>query len=396
MTYLNLSASKLADFCGSVPCQLPALEELVLDDNHLASLPDSISLLSNLRTLSVVNNHLGSLPKNIHKAQSLEFLDLHNNNIKALPAELWWCKSLVSVNVSSNLLECFPLPPVGEPDEDDAAAAQPDVLSAASTTPQPEIVDRRSIPIVARAIDASHKPSSSFSSSLSTSSPIAAIRRPLSLSLQNLYLGDNSLADDIFVPLTQLPELRVLNLCHNDIFEIPSGALFNQTALVELHLSGNHLSSLPGEEIERLRSLKSLYVAGNRLQTLPAELGKLHKLTVLDVGNNSLKYNVANWPYDWNWNWNPELRYLNFSGNKRLEIKQPQNENLAALFSRSGSPPAVNGVPGAALSRGSPAPHASKHSRAGSVVTLKPQHTLERNLTDFSAMANLRVLGLID
>jgi adenylate cyclase len=42
-------------------------------------------------------------------------------------------------------------------------------------------------------------------------------------------------------------------------------------------------------------------VNGNKLQTLPAEIGKLRKLLVLDVGNNVLKYNISNWPYDWNW-----------------------------------------------------------------------------------------------
>jgi adenylate cyclase len=38
-----------------------------------------------------------------------------------------------------------------------------------------------------------------------------------------------------------------------------------------------------------------------QLQTLPAELGKIKKLFALDVGSNVLKYNIANWPYDWNW-----------------------------------------------------------------------------------------------
>lgn len=44
-----------------------------------------------------------------------------------------------------------------------------------------------------------------------------------------------------------------------------------------------------------------IYVNGNKLQTLPAELGKIKKLYALDVGSNVLKYNIANWPYDWNW-----------------------------------------------------------------------------------------------
>jgi len=37
------------------------------------------------------------------------------------------------------------------------------------------------------------------------------------------------------------------------------------------------------------------------LQTLPSELGAIKSLLHLDVGSNVLKYNIANWPYDWNW-----------------------------------------------------------------------------------------------
>jgi adenylate cyclase len=95
-------------------------------------------------------------------------------------------------------------------------------------------------------------------------------------------------------------ELRTLNLSFNDLFEIPPDALCHQH-LYELYLSGNQLTSLPADDIEKLSYLRVLAVNGNKLQTLPAEIGKLRKLLVLDVGNNLLKYNIANWPYDWNW-----------------------------------------------------------------------------------------------
>jgi adenylate cyclase len=95
--------------------------------------------------------------------------------------------------------------------------------------------------------------------------------------------------------------------------------------------------------------LKVLHVNCNKLQTIPAELGKIRRLHVLDVGSNSLKYNISNWPYDWNWNWNLDLKYLSLSGNKKLEIKQQAN------------------------------------SRTG-----------ERDLSDFHALTKLRLLGLMD
>jgi len=93
----------------------------------------------------------------------------------------------------------------------------------------------------------------------------------------------------------------VLNLSFNEIYEAPPGALSKMQHLEELYLSGNKLTSLPGEDIERLVNLRILHLNGNKLQTLPAELGKLRNLSVLDVGCNALKYNISNWPYDWNW-----------------------------------------------------------------------------------------------
>ena len=163
---------------------------------------------------------------------------------------------------------------------------------------------------------------------------------PLSHSLRVLCLGDNRLNEDAFQPLSYLPEIRVLNLSYNAISEVSAGAFFFMNNLVELYLSGNGLNTLPGDEIMALRGLRLLHLNANKLQTLPAELGKLGKLTVLDVGSNALKYNVVNWPYDWNWNWNLELKFLNLSDNAKLEIRNANtpktNSNLADFGALTG------------------------------------------------------------
>lgn len=162
-------------------------------------------------------------------------------------------------------------------------------------------------------------------------------------------LGDNRLGDDCFENISLLTELRCLNLSYNEIYEIPTSFLSRLSQLTELYLSGNELTSLPADDLERLGTLKVLHLNCNKLQTIPAELGKIRRLHVLDVGSNSLKYNISNWPYDWNWNWNLDLKYLSLSGNKKLEIKQQAN------------------------------------SRTG-----------ERDLSDFHALTKLRLLGLMD
>ncbi len=97
--------------------------------------------------------------------------------------------------------------------------------------------------------------------------------------------------------------------------------------------------------------LQVLHINGNKFTNLPADISRAKKLAVLDCGSNALKYNISNVPYDWNWNLNPNLRFLNLSGNRRLEIKQ--------TYTGAGA-----------------------HNR--------------EQYTDFSRLLNLRVLGLMD
>lgn len=246
----------------------------------------SLEALTELEVLSCAANALTNVPDSIGALRALVRLDLHNNNVRALPASLWACRALRELNVSSNLLDGLPIPPATD---------------------------------VARA-------------------------------LAHLRAADNRLTDDVFAVLPRLPHLEVLNLSMNEIYEVPTGALRDLRALRELYLSGNALSTLPGEDLLHLTQLRVLFLNGNRLHSLPAELGRLKHLHAIDAGDNILKYNIANWNYDWNWNANPELRYLNLSGNQRFEIRP----KLADVDGR------------------------------------------ERNIADFNCLHHLRLLGLME
>jgi len=325
LTSLNLSHAKISTLAPDMFTHLGSLETMVLDSNQIRILPDGVGSLSNLVTLSIKNNLLPAIPDTIGKLQRLQSLQVSGNDLHALPASIWLCAQLTSLNASSNLLKDFPDPP----------------LAAVQVDPGLEELDSRKLSTISKA----------------PSTASGRIAPPLALSLQKLYLGDNRLADDVFAPVSLMTELRTLNLSFNDISEIPTSSLFKCQQLEELYLSGNKLTSLPPDDLERLVNLKLIYLNGNKLQTLPSELGKIKKLFALDVGSNVLKYNIANWPYDWNWNWNLELRYLNLSGNKRLEIK-PGQQNAD--------------------------------------TTNLPRNAKRRNLADFSALTKLHILGLMD
>lgn len=365
LTHLNLASAKIAAFSETLFDRLPSLRRLILDRNHFVSLSASIGKLRHLQYLSCMSNLLASVPAEIGQLLELRHLDLHNNNIKVLPVEIWHLCNLVTLNISSNLLASLPKPSLIE------LSITPGDLS--KSTSSDELSDSRNMDglleessMLKALLDLRPPRKSSVASKVSSSNsgPDATdgsrknsqtlsgrLSNSMCASLRNLSAADNRLNDDCFEEISLLTELRILNLSYNELFEVPNGAIGRLSQLAELYLSGNELTSLPSDDMDKITALKVLHINSNKLQTLPAELAKIRRLLVLDVASNSLKYNIANWPYDWNWNWNLDLKYLNLSANKRLEIKP--NYSMAS----------------------------------GAQV---------RDISDFAALTKLRVLGLMD
>ncbi|KAF1738839.1 Adenylate cyclase [Beauveria bassiana] len=398
---LNLSHAQLASI-DSAFAHMMNLEQLVLDENHFVSLPQQLGTLSRLEHFSIANNSVGELPPQIGCLTELKVLDVRGNNISKLPMEIWWANKLEILNASSNVLENFPKPasrPPRVPGEESAGpppsqSGRTGPLVPLSSTPSTEelVDDRRPSQASSTLLSVGPSPTPggpdrkssvvslygkggrktsvvSRTASQTTSSTVtpppstsrkdsglsSRITNTFAGSLRNLSLADNRLDDDVFDQITMLTELRVLNLSYNEeIGDMPQRSIKSWPQLVELYLSGNGLTTLPADDLEETSLLQALYINGNKFTNLPADISRAKKLAVLDCGNNSLKYNISNVPYDWNWNLNPNLRYLNLSGNKRLEIKQSAWG--------PGGPGAVN----------------------------------REEYTDFSRLLNLRVLGLMD
>lgn len=296
LTVLDLSKAKITSIPSDFLTKIPNVEKLVLDKNHLVNLPPQLGSLSKLSHLSLYGNNLQVLPPSIGDLKSLQYLDLHSNTLESLPEEIWNLSSLSVLNISSNALSSFPKPPLSVAKK---ISSSVDFLNY-------------------RAVDQEAESSTEDDS-----------RRPSSLadSLLVLTVADNRLSQDCFDSISFLIELKSLNASYNDLLEIPEGALRRLSKLNDLYLSGNELTNLPADDLEALVHLKLLFLNNNKLASLPAELSNLKQLAHLDVGSNQLKYNISNWPYDWNWHSNTNLKYLNFSGNKRFEIKQSHIKN---------------------------------------------------------------------
>ncbi|KAJ7025687.1 adenylate cyclase [Mycena alexandri] len=301
LTSLDLSNAKLSVLEDATLAQLTSLRTLKLDRNSFRSIPESLGDLTWLVSLSCADNALSDFPESVGRLQRLNSLDLHNNSLTALPVSLWNCASLTHLNVTSNLLTVWhDPPPLGLPSFSLSAL----ILSTTFAPRRPSVSTTPNIP-------------------------------PLAHSLEMLYLAENSLTDEMLHPLMILKALQVLNLSFNDIQELPSNFFKHLTRLEEVFLSGNRLTHLPSKDLPSLDRLSTLFLNGNHLQHLPQELGKVKSLTLLDVGNNMLKYNINNLDYDWNWNFNKNLVYLNLSGNQQLQIKSDRHGQRPSTSSMS-------------------------------------------------------------
>ncbi|KAI0102228.1 protein phosphatase 2C [Nemania sp. FL0031] len=393
---LNLSEAQLASIDGAFH-NMVNLERLNLDFNYFVSLPGTIGNLRRLEHFSIAHNLVGELPPEIGCLTELRILDVRGNNIRKLPMDIWWANKLETLNASSNVLENFPKPASRQPQPPGETTTIPVInhkpsIGPSSQSPGDEDVlsegSRRPSQASSTLLSVGPNPATSGSdrkgsvvsvygkggrktsivsrntsgSALNGSvTPSGASRKDSGLSsrltntfagsLRQLILADNQIDDDVFEQITLLTELRVLNLSYNDLSDMPQRCIKNWPQLVELYLSGNDLTSLPVDDLEEYSLLQVLHINNNKFTNLPADISRAKKLAVLDCGNNSLKYNISNVPYDWNWNLNPNLRYLNLSGNKRLEIKQNNH---------------------------------------GTAAQNREQYT------DFSRLLNLRVLGLMD
>ena len=394
LTSLNLASAKITHLDDSVFERVWNMRKLNLENNQFTAISNQIGRLSKLEYLSVAKNALLTLPPTIGCLQELKFLDAHECNIRMLPAELWCCLKLDTLNLSCNVLESFPkLSPALQAPVMEAHAPKPPqsqaVPCAQPSTDEPgkpeELGHRRPSQASGGLLSVGASPAGSTrknsivsvygpggrKASVISRTPTSEGIMPLARkdsnitsrltntfagSLRHLYMADNRLGDDIFEVITLCPELRTLNLSYNELEDIPQNALRRWPNISSMFLSGNELASLPTDDLALMDNhpLKLLFINGNKFQSLPAELGKVKKLIHLDIGSNSLKYNVSNWRYDWNWNFNLNLKYLNFSGNKRLEIK-----------------PQINTLIGAG-------------------------QTESQDLTHFNSLHDLRVLGLMD
>ncbi|WP_414655270.1 leucine-rich repeat domain-containing protein [Flavihumibacter sp. UBA7668] len=135
--------------------------------------------------------------------------------------------------------------------------------------------------------------------------------------LETLNVSENyieSIADQI----SQLANLRMLDLGHNKLKKIPSSIGDLKKLDSYLYLHNNKIEDLPGE-IGKLELLRYLNCSNNLLTNLPSSIGNLKNLIEFKLANNQL----SDLPKEIRTL--TSLRYLDLSGNefKKIPVLPP-------------------------------------------------------------------------
>jgi Leucine-rich repeat (LRR) protein len=101
-----------------------------------------------------------------------------------------------------------------------------------------------------------------------------------------LYLHDNQLKA-LPASLVRLARLRYLNISENRFEELPE-CVCGMSGLAELRISDNRITRLP-DSVRRLTRLRELHCRNNRLTSLPASTAELSELRHLDLRGNPLR-----------------------------------------------------------------------------------------------------------
>jgi len=104
---LSLGYNLFDDIPDSI-VKLPKLETLQIYHNGLRSIPDNIGNMTQIQHLSLDENRIRSVPDSIILLKKLRFFDLSNNNIKTFPEILTKLNWLKKLDISGNQISELP------------------------------------------------------------------------------------------------------------------------------------------------------------------------------------------------------------------------------------------------------------------------------------------------
>ncbi len=224
--------------------KLISLKKLIIRDQNLSIVPESIGQLKNLESLSICgflhSNKLESLPESFGSLSSLKELILENNRLNSLPESIGGLKNLEKLNLYGNNLNTLP-----------------------------------------KGIGKLKKLKSLYLA-LNRIKSLPNTMKNL-LNLKEVSLHQNAMKE-VPIALTELKKLEDLDLSMNSIDSLPD-QFKNLESLKKLDYSSNWLTEFP-EILTKLKSLEDLNLSVNDLKYIPESIGYLINLKTLDLSYN--------------------------------------------------------------------------------------------------------------
>uniref|UniRef100_A0A2K6EWY4 Leucine rich repeat containing G protein-coupled receptor 6 n=2 Tax=Propithecus coquereli TaxID=379532 RepID=A0A2K6EWY4_PROCO len=267
----DLSMNNLTELQPGLFHHLRFLEELRLSGNHLSHIPgQAFSGLYSLKILMLQNNRLGGVPAEaLWELPSLQSLDLNYNELQEFPVAIRTLGRLQELGFHNNNIKAIP---------EKAFVGNP-LLQTIHFYDNPiQFVGRSAFQYLPKlhtlslngATDIQEFPDLKGTTSLEILTLTRAGIRLLPLGM-----------------CQQLPRLRVLELSHNQIEELPS--LHRCQKLEEIGLQHNRIWEIGADTFSQLSSLQSLDLSWNAIRSVhPEAFSTLRSLVKLDLTDNQL------------------------------------------------------------------------------------------------------------
>lgn len=272
--------------------RLPSLHQLSCSSNRLGSLPN-LATWESLLTLSAEDNSIEDLPEGFTALRKIRNVDLSGNNIKVLDNDIGRMESLHMFRISGNPLRERKFSSMTIDDLRKALRAR---LEPEEVAPEESLDDYTSRPGSPNGPSSSHWPikpggildrSNTQSSSLD-SGPCAQVAAGYPIKVLELHhnlLNEIPRSVDFFAAT-----LTTLNLSHNQLTsESMLSSPLELPALKELNLSSNSITSL-GPLLQLLSAplLETLNISHNRLTSLPILRSTFPSLINVLASNNQI------------------------------------------------------------------------------------------------------------
>ncbi|MFX0147216.1 MAG: leucine-rich repeat domain-containing protein [Candidatus Hodarchaeota archaeon] len=284
---IDLSNSGINEIPKNVN-NLRNLENLILTNNNLRFLPDSICELKNLNYLDLSLNKMLELPEAISNLKSLKNLNLYDNKLKKLPNSFGGLESLEKLSIEFNELTELP------ESFSNLKCLKKVSLGGNHLTFLPDSIGNLNSLLVLSLYDNKIKNLPDSIENLNSLETLNLIQNNIEelpktigqlRNLRNLYISDNKLKQ-IPESIISLELLEKLEVDNNNLMELPQnvGDLKNIT---HLHLENNNLKELPSSICDLLK-LEKLSLSRNKLVSLPKSIGNLKSLIKITLGENNL------------------------------------------------------------------------------------------------------------